>query len=600
VDGETVSGDLTKQAEAAMGRGDLFSAYDAATVAIEGGSNDPRFNYIQVLALARMGDLDQARQRYESYGLAASQNVDIASLGARLLKDAALSRLPRDRQALLAASDAYGAIYARTGDSFPGVNAATLALLAGAKDRARAIAERLLTKPLAPQTYFAGATRAEALLICGRADEACREIAIACALPDADPGARATTHRQFAVLSDHLALSQDLRAALLAPLEPPRVFMFCGHMIPGDDPAAEAALAESVNKVLDEEDASIAYGALASGSDIVIAEQLLKRGSELNVVLPFHAEDFIQQSVRPAGESWVSRFRACLGRAQTVTFATDMPYMDDPGQFTYGSVICMGLARLRAQHLSADVMQFAVWDGVAKAKDSKAGTAVDVANWNRAGGRARVIAPTWPRLSSKQPWLGSDAHREREACDDGDEVTRELRAMIFTDFRGFTKLQESVLPVFWKQVMRRMMRVLDRHRDAICYRNTWGDALYSVIVDTRHAAALALELQDSLKEVDHAALGIDDEPHMRIGAHYGPVYRAKEGASGALNYYGTQVSRTARIEPVTPPGAVYVTEQFAAALAMEAPDDFVCRYVGPIQLAKGYGALRMYLLKRAG
>lgn len=593
--------DLLKQAEAAMGRGDLFSAYDAATAAIEGGSKEPRFDYLQVLALARMGDLDQARQRYENYGLAASENVDIASLGARLLKDAALSRSPHDSQALLAASDVYGAIYARTGDSFPGVNAATLAQLAGAEGRARAIAEELLVKLVAPQTYFAGATKAEALLICGRVDEACREIAMACALPDADSGARATTHRQFAVLSDHLALSQDQRAALLSPLKPPCVFMFCGHMISGDDPAAEAALAESVNTVLDEEGASIAYGALASGSDIIIAEQLLKRGNELNVVLPFHAEDFIQQSVRPAGESWVSRFRACLGGAQSVSFATDMPYMDDPGQFTYGSLIGMGLARLRAQHLSADVMQFAVWDGIAKGKDSKAGTAVDVANWSRAGGRARIVAPTWPRLSSKQPWLsGSDAQKETEAPEEGDEVTRELRAMIFTDFRGFTRLHESVLPVFWKQVMRRMMRVLDRHRVAICYRNTWGDALYAVIVDTKHAAAIALDLQESLRDVDHAALGIDDEPHMRIGAHYGPVYRAKEGASGALNYYGTQVSRTARIEPVTPPGAVYVTEQFAAALAMEAPDAFVCRYVGPIQLAKGYGALRMYLLKRAG
>jgi class 3 adenylate cyclase len=119
-----------------------------------------------------------------------------------------------------------------------------------------------------------------------------------------------------------------------------------------------------------------------------------------------------------------------------------------------------------------------------------------------------------------------------------------------------------------------------------------------VVVDTKHAAAITLDLQDALSDVDYAALGIDVEPHMRVGAHFGPVFRTREGGNGALNYYGTQVSRTARIEPVTPPGAVYVTEQFAAALAMEAPDAFVCRYVGPVQLAKGYGALRMYLLKR--
>jgi class 3 adenylate cyclase len=238
----------------------------------------------------------------------------------------------------------------------------------------------------------------------------------------------------------------------------------------------------------------------------------------------------------------------------------------------------------------------AVWDGVPKGKDAKAGTAVDVANWRRANGRARVIPPTWQRSAAKPAQWPPNAPKLSKLPKDGDEVTRELRAMIFTDFRGFTKLEESVLPIFWKQVMRRMMRVLDRYEGAICYRNTWGDALYAVVVDTRHAAAIALELQDSLRDVDYAALGIDSEPHMRVGAHYGPVFRA--GGDGALNYYGTQVSRTARIEPIAPPGAVYVTEQFAAVLAMEAPDAFVCRYVGPVQLAKGYGALRMYLLTR--
>jgi len=55
------------------------------------------------------------------------------------------------------------------------------------------------------------------------------------------------------------------------------------------------------------------------------------------------------------------------------------------------------------------------------------------------------------------------------------------------------------------------------------------------------------------------------------------------------------VSRTARIEPVTPPGEVYVTEQFAARLALE-PAGFGCDYVGQVPAAKGYGTMRMYHL----
>jgi hypothetical protein len=60
------------------------------------------------------------------------------------------------------------------------------------------------------------------------------------------------------------------------------------------------------------------------------------------------------------------------------------------------------------------------------------------------------------------------------------------------------------------------------------------------------------------------------------------------------------VSRTARIEPVTPPGAVYVTEPFAAALELAGRRDLACDYVGHMPAAKDYGRLRMYRLRRTG
>jgi len=594
VDGAAMTADLLKQAEAAMGRGDLFTAHDFARAGIEGGSADERFKYFQVLALARMGDLVQARERYDTYGLAASSNVDIGSLGARLLKDVALSTSPPDRGALLQAAAAYKAIYERAQDAFPGVNAATLFLLGGAPAEAAAIATQVLSKLTTPRTYYEHVSRAEALLDLARIAEARKEVDAACTLADADFGSRATTRRQFSLLADHLGLTGPVRDALLAPLRPPRVFMFCGHMMPKPDSGAEADLAVHVRSILEEENARIGYGALASGADIVIAEELLQSGGELNVVLPFEKDAFIEQSVLPGGGGWHQRFMSCVAQARTTTMVTDMPFMNDATQFTYGSLVCMGMARLRAEHLRGDVLQLAVWDGITAHNDDPAGTAVDIANWARAGGRARIIEPTWTRKTKNEgdrtiaapTWSGT-----------GDEITRETRALIFTDFRGFSKLPESVLPFFWTEVMQRMQLVLERQADQLCYRNTWGDALYAVVASATAAAAIALELQDVLMEVDYGAMGLPTEPHMRVGAHYGPVFRRRE-STGAVNYYGTQVSRAARIEPVTPPGAVYVTEQFAAMLEMEGANRFVCRYVGQIALAKGFGTARMYLLKR--
>ena len=55
--------------------------------------------------------------------------------------------------------------------------------------------------------------------------------------------------------------------------------------------------------------------------------------------------------------------------------------------------------------------------------------------------------------------------------------------------------------------------------------------------------------------------------------------------------------RTARIEPVTPPGAVYVTEPLAAALVVARLREMACDYVSHMAAAKDY--LRMYRLRRA-
>ena len=65
------------------------------------------------------------------------------------------------------------------------------------------------------------------------------------------------------------------------------------------------------------------------------------------------------------------------------------------------------------------------------------------------------------------------------------------------------------------------------------------------------------------------------------------------------NFIGAHVSRAARIEPVTPEGAVYVTEAFAAVLATTGLTQFVCEYVGQVPAAKHYGTMRMYSLRRS-
>lgn len=581
--------DAVAIAKAALSRGDLIGAYDATVAAIQSGDESNEIRHQQILALARMGDTERAMGLFSGYRLDRSANPHEQAVGARLLKDRALS-LPDGearRGALEAAFDAYHAIYRNSADAFPGINAATLALLAGRGDCARELAAALLDDPAvaAATDYYAAVTAAEALLILGRDEEMTAALRAEPVRDCRDYGARSTTLRQLAMMGRHRGLADgDIRAAL-APLAPPRVAHFCGHIFAAD-PEAEARLEAEIARLIDQEQVGFFYGALAAGADLLFAEAALARGLELHVVLPFDEEDFIEQSVRPGGDPWLERYRHCRERATSLTFASEMAYFGDPAQYGYGSRMAMGLARLRAQHLLAEPIQLAIWDGVAS--DGPAGTGADVHAWRSHEGRSEVVdaGPLNRSLERAEPRVSS-------------AYERGLAAILFTDFEGFSTLSETALPAFWDGVMRVVAEVLDRHGTEVACRNSWGDALYAVMPNASAAATIGLALQDALAGYDYATLGLDGRGGMRIGVHYGPAYRTIDHITDRITYYGTEVSKAARIEPVTPPGAVFVTEPFAAILALEAASAFACHYVGRIPLAKKYGDYPMYRLSRA-
>ncbi len=87
--------------------------------------------------------------------------------------------------------------------------------------------------------------------------------------------------------------------------------------------------------------------------------------------------------------------------------------------------------------------------------------------------------------------------------------------------------------------------------------------------------------------------------NLRIALHAGPVYEFDDPITGNRSYGGTHVSRAARIEPIAPPSQVYASEAFAALAAAQRTRDFTCDYVGQTPMAKGYGTLPMYHVRRS-
>jgi class 3 adenylate cyclase len=174
---------------------------------------------------------------------------------------------------------------------------------------------------------------------------------------------------------------------------------------------------------------------------------------------------------------------------------------------------------------------------------------------------------------------------------------REPRAILVIDFAAFSRLPDESIPVFHECVMRPVAEVLAEHEDGRLYDNSWGDAIIAVFERAPMAAHFSLDLQDRLATVPFAALGLPATLRPRIAGDFGKTWQGYDFVRKELTFYGSHVTRAARLEPVTPPGAVYVTESFAAAAAEDRA--LACRYVGELATAKDFGVLSAYELARA-
>lgn len=592
-------------------RGQYLAAYDVAEEAEAHDFQPPltpvaraEVKYLRVLALARSGSSKRAAAEAASLAgaLPADQlppalAEDIAALSARIAKDQALQVSPAERPPLAAAAAAaYEDVYRRLGRSYAGINAATLWQIAGRQAQAHDLARDVLkvvaretaalTGPADPNHYWAWATRAEALLVLSDTDGAIAALQTAVVGGREDLGPHATTRRQLRFLCQAMGLDPRPIVDVLAQ---PEVIHFCGHMTapPGSRSRfpheQQAGVAAQVRASLQAHRVGFAHGSLASGADIIIAEAALELGVELHLVLPFALDEFIAISVEPAGPDWVARFRHCLGAATAVTIASDSAYNRDDVLFSYAGRIAMGQAMNRAASIDARVWQLAVFDG--DEANEKAGTAHDIQQWRLAGGTTEIIPVRSTRTSPTAPFITTSAKRV-------------IHAVLFGDFKGFSRLHDEHIKLFLTTVMQPVAEVLDRYGAHVIVRNTWGDGLFLVIDNAVNGARLALDLQERLQTVDLAAAGLPADMALRLGGHVAPLVPVYDPVLRINMVMGRGLTRAARIEPRTPPGEVYVTTGFAALLRLEPDSGVTSEYVGHLTTAKNFETTPMYLLRR--
>jgi class 3 adenylate cyclase len=111
------------------------------------------------------------------------------------------------------------------------------------------------------------------------------------------------------------------------------------------------------------------------------------------------------------------------------------------------------------------------------------------------------------------------------------------------------------------------------------------------------AARCALDLQLELSYLDLHSLHLPASLGLRLGLDAGAVFEVRDPILKSAAFTGSHINRTARLEPNTPPGEVYVTEAFAALVTLVEHRDLACEYVGMMKTPKSYGRLRTYLLR---
>jgi len=261
------------------------------------------------------------------------------------------------------------------------------------------------------EIYFSLATRAEGWLLLGDTHQA--QAAFRQAL-DFDPlnyTAHASTLKQFRLIE----ASKDEDWPWLLEFVPPKAMHFAGHIfgrdgekqdIPTLSKAVEKQLYNDISDHIQEHDIGFAYGALAAGVDILIAEALLEEGGQLHVVLPVSKTKFIDMSVAPFGHSWVKRFNACLKRASTVKICDSEDSWPDPMLQQRASFIAMGNAIRKSNELAVEAVQLLVSDG----RKGQFGTAKDAAIW-QATARPQISIPYPEKRNAKPHARGRSGYR---------------------------------------------------------------------------------------------------------------------------------------------------------------------------------------------
>ena len=634
---------IENEVRSLIASGHMFKAHEMAKNAFEENQDDVRLRQIYALALLKTGaDVEARKLIYPLLDMDHSdtdpdhveelKTVDVEALrNCQFLTDAEPDILAdlanifqeawnysRDSKDLDIARELYVSSFNKDKNPANGIQAAWQCWLTGHDDLGMNIADEVLRllPPLGLSKNFDDLINlAETQLLLNRPEDAIRLFSEAMKhVPESYvPVVNVRQHLNFLKSAGF-----KVPAEVYDILTPPTIVVFTGY--PVDHPSyklqlfpqdAEDEVKQAIVQTLDEIDARVGYSSASCGADLLFIEAMLERGGEVNIVLPFAISDFLESNVRYAGPRWEKRFERAIERAHSVSLAVEDRYLGHDMLYRFSNNVMHGMAAMRAKFLTTDPHLMAIWHS--RATPTPGGPSDFIDRWNDIS-TLHLIDLDELNVSS-QVDLEPEYLTKAVPGDLGfnpfvtKSPERVIKAMMFSDLRGYSKLQDEHV-VDFLDFMEMLHDAMDKIGFDMESVNTWGDAIFAVANNAIDIAEFGLKYCDIIEKLGDNYNSFPQPIRARISLHAGPVFVAEDPFIHKMNFYGGHINRAARLEPVTTVGQVYATQQFVSLLHTEISAEehesrlqglkyfnrFATEYVGVISLAKNFGKQEVYHL----
>ena len=544
------SKDAIEEIEQLIKLGRYFEAHNLAENSCVEYPDELRIQQLCGLSMSKSGAHLQAIDYLAPVYDKDPQNPETAGILGGVYKDQ--FRSTADSSFALKSRETYFNNYSKTQDTYTGINAATMSLITGKGHFGKEIAKQVVENiPADSADFWALATLGEANLLLGDFASSRVHYAKAAKLGSNQFGLLSSVRGQLLVLEHYINVPDQI----LDIFRPPAVAAFAGHMIDKSDrefPRFPESITNNIKFAIGNElrihNIRIGYTSLACGSDILFAQALLELDGELNIILPFDKEDFIETSVAFAGKQWVDWFNEIVN-SHNVSFITRQNYDHNDYYFDFLGKVVIGQSILRAALFQATPHLITVSSDADSSKLT-GGTHSIQDQWPFKNQHINVNPDLY--IPANIPITTGTQENKKEVSSNSAQVKFYV-SIVFAGGGDADELSQAL-----SYLKNELMEFPGTRRSKI-----EGNTIMALYSKASHAIGLGLRLLGTLsKELSSSC---------RISLDAIPV------VPGTLE---ENFTRVATITNMLLPGVVYGTMRFSASLAAELPSNYEFRHVG--------------------